>query len=711
MADEAQLVKERKDLTSKLEAEPRVPQCEHLREQLHIQILDTKCDVTMWTQRLNKLRDLNLNLKPVYDIEQGGRFDPLTFPLEASQSLYSIVHRNDSRVNTASSHSAASPTGSRAHSPEREIVAKDPFSLAATPTVSSPPVTGSGLQITTATGSTLLGESVAESYSSLSHVVSMALKPTDIAELMEVDGSLAAALAPLRGKESTLLTVMPEDEEKKVKKWTSSKSAKFVAPPRDQNMIAWVTLKVRTFCRDNLSFMSLNNYICISFQIVDIWEESRMENERLKGQKFKLLEHLLTTLHSDGAVAALTSFTTQQRSMRSAASPTGLTSQASGVLSLHSEAHSSPSNHLSAIQESEQSSQTLFYFDGRSVEKEESAQGYEKEIDPDASQTAEMAELLASGAQQILTLPPLRNTTKQVDVPLLPLKHPSETTLDPRGGMLHTSKQQERDWIESGDLDEENIASLWDEAFTMPPLETQYGASETPVTTWLQRVPAAKRYPTNDRHMEDAPTFSPSKKLNTLGSKGKRGLHESREGFNAYAEGGRGGSVVSTHSLPAKTLTAKLLCKDVLQLSTNYNVGPPVMLDSGNETPVKRSQDLTKQRSGTLPQLSFSLTANRELQTPLHERVEDSGLKVTEEGLLLKDPLMGKKFAQTQKVVVKNAIKQSAALKKTAELQMTKAKSEAALAHGIDPTFALSVKVRKDKHSMSSDLIHQKNHK
>ena len=447
------------------------------------------------------------------------------------------------------------------------------------------------------------------------------------------------------------------------------------------------------------------------FQIVDIWEESRMENERLKEQKFKLLEHLLTTLHSDGAMAALTSFSAEQRSMRSAFPSGFASSQASGVLSVHSEAHSSPSNRLSAIQESEQSSQTLFYFDGRSIENQDDVRSYEKQNDTDASQTADMAELLASGAQQILTLPPLRNTTKQVDVPLLPLKHPSETTLDPRGGVLHTNKQLERDWIESGDLNEENIASLWDEAFTMPPTETQYGVSETPVTSWLQRVPAAKRYPTNDRHMKDAPTYSPAKKFNTLGSKGKKGVNESREGFSAYAEGGGSGSVASTHSLPAKTLTAKLLCKDVLQISTNYNVGPPVMLDSGNEPPVKRSVDLSMQRSGTLPQLSFSLTANRELQTPLHERVEDSGLKVTEEGLLLKDPLMGKKFAQTQKVVVKNALKQSAAQKKTAELQMTKARSEAALAHGIDPQFALSGKVRKDKHSMSSDLIHQKAHK
>lgn len=436
-----------------------------------------------------------------------------------------------------------------------------------------------------------------------------------------------------------------------------------------------------------------------------------MENERLKEQKFKLLELLLTTLQSDGAMAALTTFSAEQRSLKSA-SPACLTPQRSGVLSVYSDTQTSPSNRLSAIQESEQSSQTQFYADGHSLERQENARSFEKRNDPSIAQTADMVELLASGAQQILTLPPLRNTTRQVEVPLLALRHPSEATLDPRGGVMHTSKQMERDWIESGELDEENIASLWDEAFTMPPAEAQYSTSELPVTTWLQRVPAAKRYPTSILHMEDAPVYSPAKKSNTLGSKGRKGLGESREGFSAYAESG--GSVGSMHSLPAKTLTAKLLCKDVRQLTSNYNVGPPVMLDSANiepSAPVQRSLDLTAQRSGTLPQLSFTLTPNRELQTPLHERVEDSGLKVTEEGLLLKDPLMGKKFSQTQKIVVKNAIKESAALKKTAELQMKKAKSEAALAHGIDPSFALSTKIiRKDKHSMSSDFIHQKKH-
>lgn len=443
-------------------------------------------------------------------------------------------------------------------------------------------------------------------------------------------------------------------------------------------------------------------------QIVDIWEESRMENERLKEQKFKLLDHLLKTLHADGAMAALTSFGAEQRSMKSASSPACLTAHTSGVQSVYS-TQSSPSNHLSAIQESEQSSQTQFPTEGFSGAKNYT-ESRDMQNESNLSQAAEMMDLLASGAQQILTLPPLRNTTRQVEVPLLPIKHASENSLDPRGGVLHTTKQQERDWIESGDLGEEHIASLWDEAFSMPPSASQYGMSEVPVTTWLQRVPAAKRYPTTVLHMEDTPTYSPAKK-SLLGSKSKKGLHESREGFAVHAEGDGSVSVsvASMLSLPPKTLTAKLLCQDIHQLTANYNVGPPVMIDRGNDRSAERNLDMPMQRSGTLPQLSFSLTPNRELHTPLHERVEDSGLKVTEEGLLLKDPLMGKKFAQTQKQVVKNALKQSAALKKTAELQMKKAKSEAAIAHGIDPLYAMSVKIRKDKvHSMSSNLIHHK---
>lgn len=250
-------MKERKDLTLSLEAEPRVPECERLREQLHIQILDTKCDVTMWTYRLNKLRDLNLNLKPVYVFEQEGRFNPLTFPLEASQSLYSMVHRSaGSRVHTASSHGAASPTGSfhsRDHSPERtetpHVYLHAAMPAAESHLSSGPNIAhGSGLHVTTE--GSLVGDSAVESQGAVSQVVSMALKPTDIAELVEQDASLAAALAPLRGKESTLLTVMPEDEEKKELKWpsTESKSAKMSGPPRDQNMIAWVTLKVKTIC-------------------------------------------------------------------------------------------------------------------------------------------------------------------------------------------------------------------------------------------------------------------------------------------------------------------------------------------------------------------------------------------------------------------------------------------------------------------------------
>lgn len=430
---------------------------------------------------------------------------------------------------------------------------------------------------------------------------------------------------------------------------------------------------------------------------MDIWEEARIENERLKEHKFKLLEHLLTTLHSDGAAAALESFSGRaQRSLRSAShTPTNFAGK-SGMLSMYSTGQLSPN--LGPIQESEVSSLVQFTFDKPHEKLEAPAQAETSGISP----AEDMAELLASGAQQILTLPPLRNTTKQVSVPLLPIKNPSDVSLDPRGGVLDT-RQQERDWIESGELDEDNIADLWDEAFTMPATEAHYGQAELPVTSWLQRVPAAKRYPTTMLHMEN---MSPptTKKASTLGSKGRKSRSgEGREGFSALSGGGDSVTNASMASLPAKSLTALLLCKDIQPLAANYNVGPPVMIDRNDD-----KAENTMTRSFTLPQLAAS---TREFDVPLHERIEDSGLEVTEEGLLLKDPLMGKKFAQTQKVVVKNTMKASAALKKSTAEQMKRAKSAAALAHGVEVASTSSSKMPKGKfQSMSSNFIHQNNH-
>lgn len=251
MADEAELVKERADLHIKLETVPRVPECEHVREQLHLQILDTKCDVTMWTNRLNKLRDLNLNLKPVYGVEMDGRFNPLTFPLEGSVSLYSAVVGSSVRMRS-NSHNAVSPTASllsHSSSPERDDLVNPSQSIASQSVAPSSNALGmfkgASLHINTGGGP---GCSMAESHASAApHLVPMALKPSDIEEMMEHDGALAAALAPLRGKESSLLATLPEDVEKAKKLSTSmaSTSQKFDGPKRDQNMIAWVTLKVR----------------------------------------------------------------------------------------------------------------------------------------------------------------------------------------------------------------------------------------------------------------------------------------------------------------------------------------------------------------------------------------------------------------------------------------------------------------------------------
>lgn len=252
MADEAELVRERADLQSKLEAAPRVPECEHTREQLHMQILDGKCDVTMWTNRLNKLRDLNLNLKPVYGVELDGRFNPLTFPLEASVSLHSAVVGSTSRTRLGS-HSVASPTGSL-HSRSGSLEREDQFPHPSQSNSSPPqgPSSSSqgllkGLHLHINTGG-VPGYSVAESHAtSAPHMMAMALKPSDIEEMMEKDGALAAALAPLRGKESALLATLPEEAEKakKLSASMASGSQKFDGPKRDQNMIAWVALKVK----------------------------------------------------------------------------------------------------------------------------------------------------------------------------------------------------------------------------------------------------------------------------------------------------------------------------------------------------------------------------------------------------------------------------------------------------------------------------------
>ncbi len=206
---------------------------------------------------------------------------------------------------------------------------------------------------------------------------------------------------------------------------------------------------------------------------MDIWEEARIANELLKEQKFQLLEHLLETMRHDSAGAALSSFggRMMQRSLRSQSqSPAYLTRNPSGALSGGA---SSPgfSNFLGPIEESEAS--TANYPDDAENGREQSQELGVPQIAAAAAE--ELSDLLESGAQQLLTLPPLRNLTKQVNVPLLNIQHPSENTIDPRDGVMH--RQQERDWIESGELDEENINDLWDEAFTMPAAaESQFGA-------------------------------------------------------------------------------------------------------------------------------------------------------------------------------------------------------------------------------------------
>jgi hypothetical protein len=257
LADEAQLQHKRQCLKARLDAEPSTAAIAEEREQLHIQILNTRCDVIMWTQRLQRLQDLNMNLKPVYGYETEGRFNPRAFPLEASVSLHSSIGRGShSRgrlssgvsINSQHSQGSRSQDGSRSPSPLRSGAPSESFPA------SSPQVTfaaGTQLDSSSPTASVAGNSTSSSNYAELRAQmtqVPMMVKPGELEDLIERDPNLGTALAPLRGKEAQLLVSMP-DETPHHKHGSDGHHPEGahqqqVVQSRDQNMIAWITLKV-----------------------------------------------------------------------------------------------------------------------------------------------------------------------------------------------------------------------------------------------------------------------------------------------------------------------------------------------------------------------------------------------------------------------------------------------------------------------------------
>ena len=257
LVDEARLQKICADLRARLNTEPKTPTSIQLREELYTKIMNTKCDVIMWSKRLLQLQEIDMNLKPVYEYEELGRFNPKTFPLEASMSLHSTVVKSASRTRTSSAHSicsqlsehtirsAASNLGSRALSPTAAGAAAAAVLESSTPN-NRPTFPGSP-------DSPLSPSADIVHYDNA--LVPMSIKPHELEELCEGDAQLAEALAPLRGKEAQLLTTLPGEGKQKNKNKSTSHPSTAAASAvggeqaaevaeRDQNMIAWVTLKV-----------------------------------------------------------------------------------------------------------------------------------------------------------------------------------------------------------------------------------------------------------------------------------------------------------------------------------------------------------------------------------------------------------------------------------------------------------------------------------
>jgi hypothetical protein len=303
-AAERTLNDKRASLRAQLEADPRTPACVQTREELHVEILNTRCDVVLWTQRLAQLQDLHVNLKPVYEYEQAGRFNPKTFPLEASASLYSSVGRDShsrtrgrlsseasvgSRLSEASQSFPHREGGSRSPSPQRSQLTTAGTDMGAgavdvgiaysAPVSANASAAGAvsanaGGSAAERPGAALAlsvhinhdepprhhspGASIHSQFSShhspVPHtkLVPMMVKPAELEELIERDPSLGVALAPLRGKEAQLLVTLPDEHKKKQPVVAASVSSKNRAAQRqqmverDQNMIAWITLKVRS---------------------------------------------------------------------------------------------------------------------------------------------------------------------------------------------------------------------------------------------------------------------------------------------------------------------------------------------------------------------------------------------------------------------------------------------------------------------------------
>ena len=460
-----------------------------------------------------------------------------------------------------------------------------------------------------------------------------------------------------------------------------------------------------------------------------------MDCERLKSEQYALLEKALDTLHTDAAMASFvitsSSPSTQQNSARTGKFK-GLSVSVSNpdlpelIENAEEEKSLSPetSQHIGIgyepEEEGEQGDREGQYTEDKTEGLDpilEFASADEREtVASSVRDREETLSLLSDGAKvlQSFSSIPASVPVLSVEVPQLSIQTEQlSAPLSPHTASVQ--RQQQRDWIESGELQEHDIHRLWDEAFASHPSGLQIDSPEKPVTTWLKKVAPAKRYPTSTLYMEGAPLYARTsaaaveKKKMSPAVRLVAQLATSTDSF------------VSTEK--PRDITSELLLKDIRQVdsSLEYRVCPPVSIPvSLQEGGEKNSTGM--RHSVTLPHIpSASKLSERSVSypnTPSHlsqsqEQLgmgaEYSGLELTEEGMVLKDPLMGKKFVQQRKALVAGAMKAAAAKRAHERLG---AKSTPAL-HSVAGVSSntgsqiggdSSMQTKKHIHSMSSNF-------
>lgn len=159
-------------------------------------------EIRMWNKRKLLLEYLQSDIKPVSSIEEMGRFDRESFPLESSSQLNSFFSSSKDSSQLVELTPSAVDKSLDSYDPEKPH------------------------------GSVVIKNSV---YSDTKTLNSELLRPAEFQSLLNSNPSLKSALSFLKGKESYLIT---SQESKQIR----SKSIK--PSSKEQNMVAWTTLQV-----------------------------------------------------------------------------------------------------------------------------------------------------------------------------------------------------------------------------------------------------------------------------------------------------------------------------------------------------------------------------------------------------------------------------------------------------------------------------------